>query len=539
MASAAPNIRPRAIVRHRTLAPPRWTAAAWGAIASTLLFLGITCWWLTQDRSVPVFDAGLHLHFALQVHEALAAGEVGRALTLTLPYPPLVYLVASLGLAIGGVGVAPAVLAENLVFVPLLALGCYHVGRLVFNSTAGFLAVVFALGSPLVISLFHVIMIDGPETAMVAISLWAILATESFSRTRVSALAGLCVGMGMLTKEPFAFFVAGPLLIALARGGWRRWRNLLVFALVALAVALPWYIHDYPQVHSLATGSFISPTGAGLGADIAPHSMTLDNFEWYGWTFINAQLYLPLFAFFAIGLVWLLFRLLRRRPTPALAPELLFGGFLGWLAITETFAHDTRYGMPLLVYLAVLGAGWVATLPRRGRTMLGTVLVAVAVANVAGIAFGAGGDVTVKLPGAETSHRQNPGMLTFFSDEGFLAGAPIRDGNVLATMRALRRSGVRVVLILPSYRREPSFSAAGVSALAAIAGMDTEVLAGSTRGFSKQYAFLGHGPVAGGEHPCVRLSDGSGVWIGLGDITVHGARYFCPTRRPRFYGSWP
>ena len=45
-------------------------------------------------------------------------------------------------------------IALNVVFVLLLALGCYNVGRLAFGQLAGVLAVVFALGSPLVIEEF-------------------------------------------------------------------------------------------------------------------------------------------------------------------------------------------------------------------------------------------------------------------------------------------------------------------------------------------------------------------------------------------------
>lgn len=51
-------------------------------------------------------------------------------------------------------------------FVPLLALGCYHVGRLAFGRTAGALAVVFALGSPLLIEQFHVLMLEARQAFM-------------------------------------------------------------------------------------------------------------------------------------------------------------------------------------------------------------------------------------------------------------------------------------------------------------------------------------------------------------------------------------
>jgi 4-amino-4-deoxy-L-arabinose transferase-like glycosyltransferase len=90
------------------------------------------------------------------------------------------------------------------VFVPLLALGCYQAGRLLFNSAAGLLAVLFALGSPLLIDQFHVFILDPQLTALVAVSVWLILASEHFSRVDVAAVAGVVGGLGMLVKEPFA-----------------------------------------------------------------------------------------------------------------------------------------------------------------------------------------------------------------------------------------------------------------------------------------------------------------------------------------------
>lgn len=516
---------------------PRWTAAAWGAVATTTLFLAITCWWLTQDRSIPVFDAGLHLSLAFEVHSEFAAGRVASALTLTKPYPPLAYLVGALGITIGGVNVAAPIVAENFVFVPLLALGCYHVGRLAFNRTAGLLSVIFALGSPLIMAQFHVFMVDAPETAMVAVSLWAVLATDGFSRVGVSAVAGLAVGLGLLCKEPFAFYLAGPVIVTAIRGGVGSWRGVLVFALVALIVALPWYAHELSSVKAVESGAVNTAGRPEYPNDTAPARYSLDNFEWYLWNFVNFQLYFPLFLFTAVGWVWAITGLVRRRMLGRFAPELVLGAFIAWLAITETFTHDTRYSMPLLVYLAVFGAGWITHLPRRWSIIAATALVIVAVANTAGINFEAGKTIRVVLTGARPNARQHPGFVTFYSSEGFLAGAPKRDGNIVATLAALRRAGVTTLVFKEASLFEPDFSEAGMAALADVAGLKTEIWAGgSTQRLTSQYAILGHAAIEpGAPPPCVRLSDGTGVWIGLGNPEAKGARFFCPIRYPQFY----
>jgi 4-amino-4-deoxy-L-arabinose transferase-like glycosyltransferase len=521
---------------------PAWTTDAWMSIAVTALFVAITSWWLTQDRSIPIFDAGLHLSLTTAVYEHLRSGSIGTALTLSVPYPPFSYLVGALGILIGGVGVAQPIVAQNLVFVPLLALGCYHVGRLAFSPRVGLLAVVFALGSPLIMAQFHVTMIDAPETAMVAVSLWAIIATEGFLRLGVSALAGLVVGLGMLTKEPFAFFVIGVLGVTVLRGGWQAWRGLLVFTVVASAVALPWYVHEFSQVHALGTGALNTANQAEYRGDIAPGRLSIENLTWYFWNFINYQLLLPLFLFATVGVMWLMLGFVRRRPISRLAPELALGALVSWLGITETFTHDTRYSMPLLVYLAVLGSGWIARLRRPGRRLATTALVLVATANTLGTSFGIGRSLQVSLPGATSSSRQKPGLLTLYSNEGFLVGGPKRDGDILGLMQALRRNGVREVAWLnlgpeePRPTFTPDFSRGGLTAFAQIAKLtflrETVVMSNLTQ----HDAVLGHGPIEAGEAPpCAKLSDGTGVWVRLGGPNRPGVMCYCPFRHPVFY----
>jgi hypothetical protein len=522
---------------------PSLALDAWLSIATVALFLGITLWWLMQDRSIPVFDAGVRLSQAIIVYEHLRSGSVGTALTTTTPYPPFSYLVGALGLWVGGLGVSPPIMAENFLFAPLLALGCYQVGRLAFGSRAGLLAVIFALGSPLLTAQFHVFMIDAPETAMVAVSVWLILASEHFSRIWVSVAAGVAVGLGMLTKEPFVLFVAGVVLVTMIRGGWRAWPGLAAFSIVVLAIALPWYVKEYSQVHALAQGATNAATNATLEHGIAPPPLSLANLQWYFWNIVDFQLYAPLFAFAIVGFIWTVLGFVRRHPVSPLAWELAIGGAVAWVGITETFVHDTRYGMPLLLYLVVFGSGWIVKLRRRmARTVATSALVLVAVVNMLGASFGIGGSWIVKLPGAKPDLLDTPGLVTIHSDNGFLVAGPHRDGDVLALMQALRRNGVRHVswINLGPNELQPGFTSvfsdAGLTTFTLIAGLSGPSEAVASPTLTSSDATLGHGPVGHGEAPpCVSLSDGSGVWVRLGDPNGRNVKNYCPFRHPAFY----
>jgi hypothetical protein len=597
----APRVRARATPLAR-LAELGWPAPAWGAIGVTTLFIGITFWWLAEDRSIPIFDAGLHLNLALNVQKELAAGNLGTALTLTAPYPPFAYLIGSLGITIGGVGVAPPIIAENLVFVTLLALGCYKVGRLAFSPLAGLLAVVAALGSPLVAAQFHVFMTDAPETAMVAVSVWLVIASEGFTKLRTCAVAGVAVGLGMLTKEPFPIFVLGVGLVTLWRGGRRAWPGVALFAAIALALALPWYIHERALIQGIGTQATESSSAYGEAAgpapkDIAPPRLSSANLEWYLWNLDNVELGLPLLLLAAAGFIWTVAGFVPRRvrasaagaarpgarssreggrqgrggkgaqakaknpPTRAsgwkpragsraaaarvireqasvspLALELTVGAFLAWAILTETFFHDTRYSMPLLLYPAVFAGGWIAHFSGRRRVLAVGVLAAVVVVNMMGSTFGVGTQYRITLPGASPTALQQPGYLTLYPG-GFLVSGPHRDGDLLGTLQALRREGVRYVTWNQQQGAvEPFFSNGGVAVLAQIAGLK-EPTPGTQGPVGRQIAELAHEPIVpGAVPPCVTLDEGTGVWIRIGNPTAPGAQDFCPLPRPHYYG---
>ncbi len=267
-----------------------------------MVFIAITCWWLTQDRSIPVYDAGDQLETAILYHNMIAAGNLLGPLTHRSLYPVLGHIVGATAAFVGGVNVASPIIGENIVFVPLLALGCYQTGRLLFGPLAGMLAVIFVLGSPLLISLFHVFLLDAPLTALVAVSVWLILASEDFGLGRTAALAGLAVGLGFNIKSQFPLFVVGLVAIVLLHGGWRNWRGFAIFCLVAGVVGAPWYVIHFSDLGTLLAYGGSHPIGEIPGT--VPPTLSTDNLLWYFWNVLNSQLLAPLFALAVAGALW-------------------------------------------------------------------------------------------------------------------------------------------------------------------------------------------------------------------------------------------
>jgi 4-amino-4-deoxy-L-arabinose transferase-like glycosyltransferase len=585
-------VLPELSVSNVRVAVSQWSGYAWGAIGATTAFIGLTCWWLTQDRSIPVYDAGDHLETAFLFHQMLKSGELLGPLNHESPYPPFAPLVGAVAVFIGGVHVAPPIIGENLVFVSLMALGCYQTGRLLFGSKAGLLATVFVLGSALLIAQFHVFMLDAPEGAVVAVSIWLILACDDFSRVGMAGAAGLAVGVGLVTKVQYPGFVAGILAVALLRGGWRNRRGLVTFAAVAAVVAGPWYIDHLSQFSTFLKVSTENPIV--VPGDVPP-TFSFANFSWYFWNILNSQLMVPLFALLVGGTVWMAVTLFRhrrgawgahlgavpsaggvraaKRPTAgagehavgarrssaagtgeraptgevptgerALGARLEFfaGAVVAWLVITATPSHDIRYAIPMLPYLAVIATGWIVHLPRAASWAAIAVLALGVVANTLGTTFGVGSTQQVMLVNPPPVGEEDPETITFYSTDGFLVAGPHRDGDVPGLLEVLHGDGVRTIAWSATQSRAPDFDTEGLLPLTRIAELSPIVTGPPEFSNSSSTATLLHLPVsAGSPPPCTRLTDGTGVWVARYNPSAGKVELFCPSRSPQFYGRLP
>lgn len=522
------------VARHATTR--RLSDSALGVIGVTTAFIALTCWWLTQDRSIPVFDAGYHLGAAIAFHDMLHAGQLLQPFTQASLYPPLAHLVGALAAFVGGVNVVSPIIGQNLVFVSLLTLGCYQTGRLLFGARAGLLAAIFVLGSPLLIAQFHVFMLDAPETALVAVAMWLLLASEDFSRTQIAAWAGLAVGFGVLVKVQFPFFLAGIVLVALARGGWRNWRGLAAFAAIALVVGAPWYLDHLSQLEEIAHLAEANLAGAPSGN--YPATLSTSNLVWYFWSALNVLLFAPLFLLAFGGTIWTISAVVGKQIARGPGIELLVGGFLAWLAITLTPHHDLRYDMPLLPYLAVIGTGWIISLRRPARLAAIGILGFAVSANTLATTFGVGGKTEIKLVGSPPTNSQAfPDRVVVYSNAGFLVAGPHRDGDVPGLLGALRRDGVRVVTFSNPENAgggPPDFSTSGLEALALIARLRPSSVTALVHRGPEFVALLHRSTAPSAPPPCTRLADGTGVWVVRFDSTSRRLSLYCPFPSPHF-----
>jgi 4-amino-4-deoxy-L-arabinose transferase-like glycosyltransferase len=501
---------------------PRWSAAAWGAIAITLLFLAVTCWWLAVDRAVPFGGNASHLYASFLYLEFVRAGDPLRAITYSTYYPPGIRALGVLALALGGNSADGPVLLLNLVFVPLLALACYRIGCMVTGPAGGLLAVLLALGGPLVTEQFHVFMLDAPQAALVALAAWLILASDRFARVELAALAGFAVGFGVVAKQFLPLYLLGLLAAVLLRGqGWRNWRGIAAFAGVAFVVAAPWYI-----VHLSEWGRFAGAANRATATEIVPPAaspplLSLANLGWYFWATLNGLLFAPLFAFATVGVVAAVARVVRTRPRPPddVTVTLLWALGGTWLALTLLPHHDVRYTMGAIVYIAVLGTVWAVRLPANWRALASAALVLAVIAAQLGATFGVGRS-SQQLPLSNGALHEGEGVpprerIVIYSSLDYLVSGPQRDGDMLGLMRRLRAGGAERIAWEDHGDvkdiNDHHFEGVGLIVFARIAGLGVEGLDPPRAGATVAHLIRAH--AFDGSAPCTRLGNGTAVWV--------------------------
>jgi 4-amino-4-deoxy-L-arabinose transferase-like glycosyltransferase len=493
--------------------------------ALVLARLALAEWWLIADDGVVDVESGRHLMMAWNAYVAMSGGDELVLLRSATEYPPLHHGLGIAGAAIGGLDVESFVAAQDLLCIPALAIGCYGAGSIAYGRTAGLLAAVFALGTPMALSVFHMYLIDTPEAAMVALSVWAILASERFSRTGVAALAGVAVGFGMLAKQNFPIFVVGLGLVVLLRGGWRHWRGLLMFAAVAALISATWYWSEIDRTLELIRGASASAAAPEAASAATPSRWTAQNFGWYLWSTVNMSVYLPLTLLTAAGIVSLGVRWTRTRARDDYTPELIAGGIASYLALSWIALKDPRYALPALPYMAVLGTGWMVTLRLPWRRVAIGALCTIALGNTIAAIGGTGRTVAFTIPGA-TPSGLGEGQFTLAKAGGWIAGPPETEGAVLKTMLAAKAGGATGIAFDPG-AAQSNFNHPGLDIMSRVAEIP---LADPYDLQNPRHVLISsRPPVPPGPAPCAVSSRGMGVYLstGLVEIPFEDRQFVC------------
>lgn len=332
----------------------------WLPLAALVATLAVvTAVWVSIDRRPPESDHANHLERALHCYRIVADGAPHPVQTILLEssfYPPLVPCLTGFLYF-----VAPVVpLTAQAVMLAFLALGIaalYALGRDLWNVETGLLAAFFFATAPFVVFSLTNFQLDLPQASMVAVTLYVLMRSDGFARGPWCVILGVVLGLGMLTKPPFATYVLPAMLwsawSAMRSPDRRRRMVRLLFALaVAAALALPWYgprLVGLPM--QVLARSFKQAAEAGQVEALTPAGLLF-----------YPRVFLPQFGLLAGPLcAWGLWAARRERRARALL----------WLSTLVPFClysliqnKNLRYTLPILPAAALLTAAGVQSLPR-------------------------------------------------------------------------------------------------------------------------------------------------------------------------------
>jgi hypothetical protein len=343
-----------------------------GAIFAALI--AVAAVWLTLDRRPPEWDHANHLERAVACAGDLARGDLRAILARSSFYPPLVLCAAGLAYRLAPSDVATA----QTVVLAFLALGMgavYVLARGFAGAAAGVVAALVFGTAPFVVFSSLRFQLDLPLASMVALTLVVLARIDAFEPRGRSVVAGIVLGLGMLTKPPFAAYVLAPLVLTAARIRSRRAvANLTLALLIGGALSLPWYgprlLGLAPQI---ASRSFKQAAESGHPDPLTAAALTLYP-RWF-----HTQFGLVAVLLFVLGLGVAA----RRRHW------LLLTAVVPAFGVVELLQNkNLRYTLPLLPVAAVLAGIGAGALPARPRAAVRVLLLVAGVVQVSATAFG-------------------------------------------------------------------------------------------------------------------------------------------------------
>ena len=271
--------------------------------------------WFSLDRSVPSWDPADYLNGVMLYKQALTNPDFHDASwwrsfwLISKKIPPLIYIITGLLFQI----FPPSLSSGNLVFSAfnlLLIISIFYLGKIFFNEQIALLACILSQFIPGLYYYRQEFLLDFPLTVIVTVA-FTFLSYWYFSQGKsswwLSILSVIFLGLGLLLKQTFLFFLFFPFCWIIISTCWqKKWSKLLQIVLMSISGLLifyPWYRTNWLVI-------FTSGKRASIDSAIIEGDPPLNTLK--AWTFYGEVLpYLISSFLFLIALMGIIYLCLK------------------------------------------------------------------------------------------------------------------------------------------------------------------------------------------------------------------------------------
>lgn len=386
-------------------------------IALSFLFIlhsFLDIWFIFRDTRPPSWDQSVHLTLTL----AYLRGY--NIQTTSSYYPPGFHLSALPFYGLFGQTYDAACLV-NILYFGILIFSVYGIGKILFNRETGLCSALIISFIPLLISFRRDFLIDFALVSIISLVIYLLLKTNNFHNLKYSLLFGAGLGFAVLVKWTAIFFIFVPLCWVLwqcikepkhcafcgrllypskkaIRNGFLVFcserhkqkflkegkfvltnvHNFIFAILIFVFVAGFWYLPNFSIFTRLAKAS--SYYGAVEGDPTG-----LMGF-WYYINAVNLQSYLFFSVLMLIGL--LVFFLKSKDINKAKKFLIGFSILFPFFIFSITGNKDTRYTLPILIFLVIAVSYCIASLKAPKRILVLGVICLVGILQLSTVTFG-------------------------------------------------------------------------------------------------------------------------------------------------------
>ena len=254
--------------------------ATLGVLVALVVFHAVNNWlWLQTNVTILGWDVPSHLGTSFiydTILRPLSPKTLFTAVTWHPNRPPLYFLSAVPLYRLFGLSSDVGTMV-NVVYLTVLFGSVYGIGRRLGGRRVGLLAAFVVATLPMVYALSRYFYLELALTAIVALSVYLLLASDGFESRATSLLFGLCFGLGLLTKRTYLAFVFAPVCVVLIRSEAlaslrRRLRSglhlevkdVLLALGLGLALSAAWYLPGREIANHLPLGGWLVPLWAVL-----------------------------------------------------------------------------------------------------------------------------------------------------------------------------------------------------------------------------------------------------------------------------------